>query len=138
MFNVSHPGHCGKSHADSEQGFINQGENWSRGLDDYDIELKFCWVTPEPELESGSASPSSRSLRSKEISKPGYKFTRIPLDVVSKDIWKKYDQAIKAREKAAASNAGFALADAGSTWIDCLNTTFSIDYQGHAGPLCYI
>jgi hypothetical protein len=107
-----------KSHADSEQGFINQWKNWSRGLDDYDIELKFCWVTPDPELESGSASPSSRSLRSKEIGKPGYKFTRIPLDVVSKDIWKKYDQAIKAREKArekaAASNAGFALADVGS------------------------
>ena len=107
-----------KSHADSEQGFINQWENWSRGLDEYDIELKFCWVTSGPELESGSASPSSHSLRSKEIDKPCYKFTRIPLDVVSKVIGKKYDQAIKAREKAreqaAASNAGFALALSGS------------------------
>jgi hypothetical protein len=82
-----------KSHADSEEQFFDHREEWSRGLEDYDIIVDFCWITPDRKLGQTEVSSSSRSLRLKEISRPSYKVTHIPLSVVSDEIWTRYERA---------------------------------------------
>ncbi|RPB18660.1 hypothetical protein L211DRAFT_901742 [Terfezia boudieri ATCC MYA-4762] len=37
-----------KSHADSAEAFFKG--NWARDLSDYDIDVEFCWITPDQEL----------------------------------------------------------------------------------------
>jgi hypothetical protein len=82
-----------KSHADSVERFFNHLGDWTQGLEDYDIQIEFCWITADKELKFQPLPLSSRSLRSRDIIKPAYKLTHIPLREVSKEIWKKYRRA---------------------------------------------
>jgi len=82
-----------KSHADSVEGFFNHLGNWIKGLEDYNIEIEFCWITADKEIQFQRVPESSRSLRSGDIVRPRHNITRIPLREVSEEIWTKYQRA---------------------------------------------
>jgi hypothetical protein len=88
-----------KSHKDSEKGFFNKWNRWSKGLESYHINVTFLWIT--------TASPSvtaieedHRSLRSGKVLKNcSYSSRNIPLEAVNKTIWNRYKTALEEKER---------------------------------------
>ena len=87
-----------KSHSDSEPKFFENWDKWCSGLEDYEVEFHFLWITDDMYHSSKWFEEETRPSRGAEaetIVSPGYTSHRIPLSLVNKDV---ADRLRRARE----------------------------------------
>jgi hypothetical protein len=72
-----------KSHENSKESFFNQWDEWKGDLQDFDIEVTFLWIT-------------TKDLKQKRVvNNPTYMSRNIHLEDVDRDIWKRYEAALR-------------------------------------------
>ena len=73
-----------ETHSDSHEKFFNKWKGWTKGLEQFDIEVEFMWITPNP---ASSQDHLSKSLQ------PFHKERNVNFGEVNQDIWKHYQIA---------------------------------------------
>ena len=73
-----------KTHSDSHGKFFNKWKEWTKGLEEFDIEVEFMWITPDP---ASSQDHLPKSLQ------PFHKERNVNFGEVNQDIWKHYQIA---------------------------------------------
>ena len=83
-----------KPHKDSEKHFFNQWNKWKASLKNFDVEVRFLWISIENPSHT-NLDESSRSLRHKKMTiHPPYSSRWIHLEEVNKDVWNRYSEAL--------------------------------------------
>ncbi len=73
-----------ETHSDSHEKFFNEWKGWTKGLEEFDIEVEFMWITPGPASSKDHLPKSQR---------PFHKERNVNFGEVNQDIWKHYQIA---------------------------------------------
>jgi hypothetical protein len=80
------------THADSRKMFFKEYGNWITDLSNFDVEVQFLWITPEPRDDKEyQAGPDGQP--------PKHLERYIPFKKVNKRLWEDYEDAMKKLEK---------------------------------------
>ena len=83
-----------KSHKNSEEPFFNQWKKWTASLQNFDVEVRFLWISIENPSHM-NVGESSRSLKHGNMTiHPPYTSRWIHLEEVNKDVWNRYLEAL--------------------------------------------
>ncbi|EED23050.1 hypothetical protein TSTA_065100 [Talaromyces stipitatus ATCC 10500] len=92
-------------HKASEEGFFNALPKWKRGLEEYEVNVEFIWITLDSATTTGIPENLKR-LRGREISmNPKYTSKKIHLSEVNPRLWKGFDIRAQARNRARSGNS---------------------------------
>jgi len=84
-----------KSHKKSEELFFNRWKEWKAGLKDFDIEIRFLWISNK-DPSHANVDGRSRELRhGNVVINPDYASRWIHLENVNMDIWNRYSEAVE-------------------------------------------
>jgi hypothetical protein len=75
-------------HADSHAAFVKDYTKWTTGLSRFDVELEFVWITPEEDRVRVHKAESKSKC-------PKHKERFVPFKGISKEIWRKYQNALE-------------------------------------------
>jgi len=82
------------SHSDSATTFFNKWKNWIKGLEEYDVEATFLWIT-EGTRATIEVEKNEMELRKVQKSRPSYTLVNVTIEDVNKDIGRKLKIARK-------------------------------------------
>ena len=88
-----------------EANFFQSWSEWSEYLGDCDFEVEFFWITPRETPETIEVAKRVRELRSGgQLIHPSYNSVYVPLETVSKGIWRDYQKALNLRGQRNSTN----------------------------------